>query len=476
MPGVRYVVASLAPVRAGWLRTVSQWAHSSSLPLELVKCMSAEELRARLASNRAFSAALVDAGLPALDRDLIHATRQAGCAMIIVEDRRARRDWCSLGASAVMVGPFEPDDLLQALRRHAREIPDAQVASAVEIEELARGWGAGETRLSATDPAAVVVAVCGSGGVGSSTVAMAVAQGIGGIGGRHGDGGGAARSERMGVSRPPAPYGVLLADMARHADLAVLHDARDVVPGIQELVEAHRSCRLRPEQVAALTFDVAERDYHLLLGLRRAWDWASIGPRSFGAAFDSLRGAYSTVVCDIEADFEGEGEGGSADVEERNVMARTALAHADVVLAVGLPGVKGAYSLVRLLREVAAAGMPPGRVVPVYNRAPRSPRARAELADAVSKLVAPDTATTPRDTGPRDNGGPASPLFLPERGLDEMAGHTSRLPGVIVEPLVAAVSAVVGRSGRRRPQLGEARPVTPGSLGHYPQDDETALG
>ncbi|MDP9419863.1 MAG: hypothetical protein M3P53_06925, partial [Actinomycetota bacterium] len=42
-----------------------------SLLAEFVKCVSAEELRARLASGRPFSAALVDATLPAFDRDLV---------------------------------------------------------------------------------------------------------------------------------------------------------------------------------------------------------------------------------------------------------------------------------------------------------------------------------------------------------------------------------------------------------------------
>src|SRR5207245_6400068 len=60
MAGDRYVILGLAHPRAAWFPSVAQWAHASSIPVELVKCLSAEELRARLGSGRAFSAAIVD--------------------------------------------------------------------------------------------------------------------------------------------------------------------------------------------------------------------------------------------------------------------------------------------------------------------------------------------------------------------------------------------------------------------------------
>ncbi|MGH9074872.1 MAG: hypothetical protein ACRDZQ_12265, partial [Acidimicrobiales bacterium] len=383
MAGSRYVVLGLAPVRAAWFRTVGQWANASSLPLEFVKCVSAEELRARLASGRPWSGVLVDANLPALDRDLIDAGRQAGCAVLVVEDRRSRRNWAALGAQAVLAGTFGPSDLLDVLRQHAALVPGGELSDPVEPADLMSGDG--EARGRGGQGAAVVVAVCGSGGVGGSTVAMALSQGLAGT-----RGGAAAvlAAGGFGSAAPPGPPGrVLLADLARRADLAVLHDARDVVPGVQELVEAHRNGRLPPEEVQSLAFDVAERGYHLLLGLRRASAWSSLRPRAFQAAFASLRAAYGVVVCDIEADLEGEREGGSADVEERNVMGRTVAAQADAVLAVGTPGVKGGHALIRLLGDLAGAGVPPERVVPVCNRAPRSRRARAELAGALGQLA-----------------------------------------------------------------------------------------
>ena len=123
------------------------------------------------------------------------------------------------------------------------------------------------------------------------------------------------------------------------------------MPGVQELVEAHRAGTPSIEQVRALLFD-GPQPYQLLLGLRRHRDWAVVRPRSFLAALDSLRRTFTAVVADIDADVEGEDECGSIEVEERNVMARTVAEHADVVVVTGLPGVKGLRSLVRTIAEL----------------------------------------------------------------------------------------------------------------------------
>lgn len=460
MVGSRYVVLGLAPSKAAWLRTVAQWTQSSSIPVELVKCLSAEELRTRLCTNRQFSAILVDACLPALDRDLIDATVHAGSAVIVVEEGRSRRSWSSLGASAVLAPSFEPADLMEALRQNAPQVADSAVTDFSDFERDALMGQA----PSSWRPA-IVVAVCGSGGVGTSTLAMSIAQGLV-------DWLGSSAAD--GVRDDQSPFGrrVLLADFARRSDMAVLHDAGDVVPGLQELVEAHRNRQLTPAEVHPLAYAVSLRGYNLLLGLRRACDWASIRPRAFEASFASLRAAYGAVVCDIDSDFETERDGGSADVEERNVMSLTALTQSDVVIAVGLPGLKGTHGLIRLLRDLSTSGAPPERVIPVFNLAPKSGRAKGELARVLSEVIHDEN---PRTTSARHQG-PASPIFVPERTLEEMAGHAFRLPGPVADPLAASVGAVLSRSGRRVAEPSQPRAVAPGSLGHLYEDDESASG
>lgn len=432
MPGGdRYVLIGLAQARSGWFRAVAQWANAGTLPAEFVKCVSAEELRARLGSGRRFSAVLVDATLPAFDRDLVDLARDAGCVVVAIDRAVAgTRDLRALGAAAVLPDYFDPKSLLDVLTSHAPLIARGESLPGEPAHEPAGRWRGH------------VAMVCGSGGTGVSTVAIALTQGLAG-------------DPRNGRS-------VLLADLALNAEQAMLHDARDVVPGVQELAEAHRSGRPPAQEVRGLAFDVEERGYRLLLGLRRARAWATVRPRAFEAAFESLRSTYRVVVCDGDADLENEEGGGSIEVEERNTMSRTAALRADVVFAVGLPGMKGLHSLVRVLSELRTAGVDPGRIVPVVNRAPRGGRARSEMTATIAALSSAGGATF----GP--------PLFLPEAKLEKLLRDGLRLPAVLTEPLVGAFGAVIHHQpvdGRAGTGAAGVR-VRPGSLGTWSDDDD----
>ena len=425
MAGARLVVIGLAPARAQWFRSVAQWANSASIPVEFVKCVSVVELRAHLSSGRAFSALLVDGGLPGLDRDLLEEARHQRCAVVVVDDLRVSRDWRALGADDVVNPLFERGQLVEVLTLHSSMITRGDTLPDLAPEAPAPGWRAG------------VAMVCGPGGTGASTAAIALAQGL------------ADDVRYAGM--------VLLADLALHAEQAMLHDARDVVPGVQELVELHRTGRPTIEEARRLTFAVEARNYQLLLGLRRARNWSSIRTRAFQAAFDTLCRGWRVVVCDTDADLEGEDLGGSIDVEERHLMARTAAGLADVAFVVGLPGMKGAHALVRVLTELLDHGTPPERVVPVLNRAPKSQRARAEVASLLRTLLAgsPGAPAVP------------SPIFLPDRRVDEVLRDGARLPAALTAPLVGAFAAVSTRTRGPRPPAGGPEPVRPGSLGSW---------
>jgi hypothetical protein len=426
--GERYVVLGLSHVRSAWFSEVSRWSTGASLPIEFVKCVSIEEVRARLASGRAFSALLVDANLPGVDRDLVDSSRAGGCAALVVDDgTRATRDWLALGASAVLPGVFGREDLLDALATSARPIGRGDAREAED-----------DSRIPTSAWRGRLVAVAGVAGAGTSTVAMALAQGFG------------ADSRNAGL--------VLLADLALHADQAMLHDAGDVVPSVQELVDAHRSGQPSVPEMRSLTYSFPERQYHLLLGLRRHRDWATIRPRAFEAALDGVRRCYKIVVADVTGDFEGEDECGSIDVEERNLMARTVVGAADAVVLVGNPGLRGLHRLVQLVGSTLDRGVDVRRIVPVINHAPRHPRGRAEITRALAALTAGLTAGQAL----------APPVQLAERRrLDEVVHDGARLPVALVGPLTGAVAAAVER-GQLAPAVGRtAAPVAvvPGSLG-----------
>ncbi len=460
MPGERYVVLGLASPRSAWFNELARWANSLSIPVEFVKCLSAEELRARLGSGRAFSAAIVDAGLSALDRDLIDAITRSNCAVLVVDDNRRPADWRSLGASAVLEEDFDRQALLDGLRSNAKPIAAADEVPGLH-PEMVPGGRRGQVAL-----------VCGPGGTGVSTIAIALAQGLARAPASGGASIGAASisTAPVGTGRAGTDAGdarkrwpggpVLVADLARYADQAMLHDAGDVVPGVQELVEAHRNGQPDPADLVSLTFDVKERGYHLLLGLRRPQAWATLRPRAFEAAFDNLRRAYSVVVCDVEADFEGERDGGSLDVEERNVMSRTAAAQADVVLVVGLPGLKGLHGLIRAVNALTCFGVSAGRIVPVVNRAPRQQRARAQLASSLGAMIDnPSTAAL------------ASPIFLPERHIDECLQDGVRLPDSVTAPVAGAFMAMARRLPTANIHTPDPEPLVPGSIGHWDSDN-----
>ena len=430
MPADRYVLLGLAPARAPWFAELARWATSGMLPVEFVKAVSLEEVRVRLRSGRGFSALLVGADVIGLDRDLIAAAHDAATPVVVIGTDRAGRDWTELGAASVLAADFDRGALVSVLEEVATPISRSDHAGnpapVAAPEDALRG------RL---------VAVTGPGGAGSSTLAMSIAQGLAGD--------------------PRYADVVCLADLALRADQGALHDVGDVVPSVVELTEAHRSGTLGAEQVRDLTWDVAERGYRLLLGLRRSREWTAVRPRSFAAALDGLRRAFRILVADVDPDLDGEAATGSIDLEERNVMARTAVLAADVVVAVGRPGVKGLHSLLRVLTDLLELGVPADHLVPVINEAPRTLRARAEVTRAFGVLAA--------EAAP----GVGSPLFVAHRArVEEALRDGARLPRQLGANVTRSVSTLLERAEPVGPLVvDEPVPIAAGSLGSWTEDE-----
>lgn len=422
----RYVLLGVAPPRARWFREVGRWAQTGSIPAEFLRCVSIAEMRARLSSGRPFSAVLLDGGLGGIDRDLLATAAAHGCPVIVVDDRGPDA-YRGLEPAAVLEPPFSREALLDTLGTSAR-----MVGAAVLHETFDPGSGpTGPTRRGE------VVAVLGPGGTGASTAAIALAEGL-------------ARGDHT-VGGP-----VLLADLCRTADQAMLHDSRVVVPGIQELVEAHRTGRVLPSLVHDQTFEVAGRDYRLLLGLRRPRHYVTVRPRAFEATLDSLRRAFAVTVCDVDPDLEGEAETGSLDVEERHLMTRATVARSSVVFVVGGPGLKGVFSTVRLVGELLAFGAAPDRLVPVVSRGPRNPRQRAEISSSLRQLLAANVGEHATRL--------INPIHLPERRVDEALRDGVGMPKPLPGTLAAAYRAVIGRIGPIEQPGDELTRVAPGSL------------
>jgi hypothetical protein len=429
----RYRLLGLARPRAAWFRDLSRWATSAALPVEFVKCVATDELLARLQSGRVFSAVVLDSGLTTLDRDLIDVAREAGAAVIVIDDGHTRRDWPALGVDAVLPDTLDRGLLLATLVECAPPLSGPDHDGGLLVAPPAAGW---RGRL---------IAVTGPAGGGRSTVAMALAQGL------------ASPARQAGM--------VVLADLALHADQALLHDAGDVVPGVQELAEAHRRGVPTVDDIRSLTFALDDRGYHLLLGLRRHRDWTVLRARSVQAAIDGLMRAYRLVVADIDADVEGDEEVGSVDVEERNLLARSTARRADLVLVAAPPTLVGLRRLVVTIDDLRRLGVEPGHLMPVITRAPRRGRARAEITRAVAELCRSADAELTRLP---------SPVFVAERrGLDDVIRTGGPLPRPLVQPLTAAVEALLDHRPLIPPTIDAFEPVavTPGSLGSWAEHE-----
>lgn len=425
MSGERYVVLGLARARSAWFREMSRWATSAVLPMEFVKCLTPEEVMARVASGRRWSALVVDAASPGVDRDLLDRAEREGTATIVVADPRATRDWAELGARAVLTPDFDRDELLATLAEHARPVRPADPTPEDIPSPAPPPW---QGRL---------VAVTGTGGTGASTLAAILAHGLAG---------------------PASDAGmVLLADLRLDADHAVVHDTGDVAPGLPELVEAHRLGRPDVAEVRRTCVGgSADRPYDLLLGLRRHRDWTALRPRAVQATLDGLRRAYRHVVVDVDPDVEGERETGSPDIEERNVLARTAMRDADAVVVILRPDVTGLHRGGRLVRGLMAFGVAPERIVPIVNRAGRSPRLRAEITATFAHLVG-DAAQVV-----------APPTFIGERRrLDDVVRTGGAWPTPMARLLADTVVAVTTapQDDASASELPER--IEPGSLGTY---------
>ena len=411
-----YVIVGVARTRQGWFSEVARWSTSGAAPVEFLKCLTTDEARALLGSGRRASALLVDAATPGLDRELTADAAAFGVPTVVVSDGRVHRDWESLGCAAVLPAGFERAELLTVLERHTRPVARAsRQAARIRLDDEPA-------------PRSRLVGVTGGGGTGSSTVAMCLAQAFGAVQSGH----------------------AALIDGCRHADLAMYHDVGDVIPGLPELVEAHRLDHPDPDLIRPLLHGIGHRGYDLLLGMRTPRDWVAMRRHSLAAALGGLARSYDLVVVDHDPDLEGEELTGSAGVEDRHAITRTLARRADLLLVVGRPGLKGTSDLARLLRDLLDEGVPPERLLPVVNRARRDPASRAATTRAIAELVGAELPGA---------------LHLPRvRALESAHRSATRLPDAMCRPLGRAVRRLLLELPARPGDAEAPVRVRPGDL------------
>jgi cellulose biosynthesis protein BcsQ len=353
-----FVVLGVARPRAKWMADIGRWANTSMLPIEFIRCVSVDEVRSRLHSDRRFSALLLGEDCIGVDRDVIEAARDAGCVPIVLTDAVPRRDWRGLGAAEMLTQPVTPEVLLAALRDHAIGVDHRPMLNRADspLDISTNGY---------------LVAVLGPGGTGTSTTAMAIASHF---------------ATQPQYDNDPAKNRVALIDASLNADQALLHDLGDVVPGLQELVDLHRTTNPTNDDVRNFFWFSPRHGYDVLPGLRRHRDWSTLRRRTTLAALTSIHRSFDFIVADTDCDFEGESETGSIDVEDRNLLSRELAGNADLVVLTARAGTSGLSRTLRVLRDLVELGIETERILLVILGAPRSTRHRSELSRSVLRL------------------------------------------------------------------------------------------
>ena len=252
-----------------------------------------------------------------------------------------------------------------------------------------------------------IVSVVGSGGAGTSTITMAIAQGMG---------------ERTGEP--------LVLDAKSKGELAFLNDARAHAMGISELIRAARISHIEKEGLATYLEWISSRRYYLLKSSRSRRDWLGWDQDSLNSAFGVLRNSFKHIVVDIGNDYEGSSESGSMDIESKNLLGRTALALSSLVVLVGSDDTKGIFSLAAINRELSRSGLTKAPSLFVINRCASSRLRRAMAKEELTQLLSTPTLAMARTS----EGDRPAVIYIPARNIDPIISDVLPLPSWMVEP------------------------------------------
>ena len=409
-PAERYVVLGLAHARAPWFGEVARWATSAALPVEFVKCVSLEELRARLALGPGLlGGARRRRACPASTATSPTWPAPPGCAVL----RRRRRPGAAATGSAL--------GAVGGARRRASAGPTCSTPSPTTP---ARSAAARRPRGRPCRPAPAAAGRAASSpsparrGAGASTVAMAA-----GPGARRRPP--PRRPRRCSPTSPSTPTRPCCTTPATSC------------PALQELVDAHRVghavARRRP--VAHL-----RRRRPRLRRCCSACAATATGrplrPRAVEAALDEPAPRLPGRRRRRRPRPRGRGPvrlGRRRGPQRRSPAPRSPPRRRVVV--VGAPGVKGVHALVRVLERPARA-----------RRRRRPASCRSSTARRAARGPGPRSpGRSPTLAGEAGRRRPARlTALLPERRrLDDLVRDGRRLPSSLAGPVTAVTTSLL---------------------------------
>lgn len=398
-------------------------------------CPTAAELIV-IVQDRRPTASLVDGRIDQVDAALIGSIGHA-CPVLVIDDPAHRNAWELAGASAVL----DPQALSDGL---PHVLATALSGSTPPPAPDAGAWHGGHL---------VVV-------LGASTADVAA---------------GADELARALAHRSVEP--VVLIDLTREPVLAPLHGLDPMADGLPELLAASRFGR-PPGSTVDRLLHPAERGRHLILpGLRHPQGWVTIGRRSTVTALDAIRSHVDTVIALVDGDLEGETETGSFDVEDRNLLARTTVAMADIAVVVGGADLIGQIGTAQQLGRLATFGIDPGSTMVLVDTRGRIRPNRA--VGAVSTYLSTQVGLKPEVLplgavhahGFRRSGGRRGARAVRAR----LRSGTGTRTGTRSETGTGTGTGTDPETETRTAQgLADHEPerIVPGSLGHWAHDVE----
>lgn len=280
-----------------------------------------------------------------------------------------------------------------------------------------------ESQLSTNHATSTFWTVVGAGGTGTSTVAALLSQSL-------------------------ASHGAsCLVDLRLRGEQALLHNIGRSKRGLAEFILGHRnsSPTTLPSQ---FVHRIPTRGYDLMAAMPSLPSWRLIDHSSLDAALHSLSRSYRSVVFDCDLDLEDRSVSGSMDIEERNMLTRSAIRSSSALVLVAQPGVKGLYSLSRLHREVLESKLVRGPIGIVINRYSPSPRKAREFLENLGDVL-----------DQRGSGQPVKVIFLPDTSIESQVLATARFPASLASP-IELLSATLSTLANFHP----AAPQVPATL------------
>lgn len=399
--------------------------------------------------------AVVGSGLGGVDRAAVARLRDAGVRVAVLADVGDTERCRALGPDVVLPVDAPTADVVRAVRTLAETLAAPLPPGATDVPPATSGrpvpayvdpWAVSDVGMP--DPGADVpdgVATRHGGARGSLVV----------VWGPHG----APGRTTLAIS--------LAAEFAGFGQEALVADADtwggcvgqslgllDESPGLAAATRAAANGALDTEALGALC-PVVEPGLRVLTGLSRPDRWRELAPAALDVVWDVARRLVPWTVVDCGFSLEDDAGAGFEAMlgPRRNGATLSALAAADVVVAVGSADPVGIQRLVQGLADLAEAGLPaPGvRRIVVVNRVRASaagPRPEQAVTEALARYA-----------------GVADPVLVPD---DRPAFDSALLTGVTLRaaaphsPARAAVAALakdlIGPgASRRRKRRGRRR-------------------